>query len=62
MPGERLPLRRVRDALRLHADKLSKRLEMLSLEGVIETALTSCVRARRLASAERCGGRFIYYC
>ena len=48
MPGERLPMRKIRDVLRLSAGGLSKRKIAISL-GIGATAAGECLRRARLA-------------
>jgi transposase len=48
MPQERLPMRKVRDVLRLSADGLSKRKIAASL-GLSPTAAGDCIRRARQA-------------
>jgi hypothetical protein len=49
MPGQRLPMRKIRDVLRLRADGMSKRQIAASLS-IVPTAAGDCL-GRRAASA-----------
>ena len=46
MPGQRLPMRKIRDVLRLNADGMSKRKIAISL-GIGATAAGDCIRRAR---------------
>ena len=48
MPGQRLPMRKIRDVLRLNADGMSKRKIAISL-GIGATAAGDCIRRARRA-------------
>ena len=50
MPGQRLPMRKIRDVLRLNADGMSKRKIAISL-GIGATAAGDCIRRARRAGA-----------